>query len=106
MANARFKFRNVCRSPLKLVIQSRLRTVICADSAHVPAHRAAAGQAGPLAPLGQHFMAGLLAHAPAASLFTTPTLNGYKRYKPYTLAPDRIGWGRDNRGVVNSVSAA
>ena len=64
------------------------------------AFMAVQGQARPLSPLGQQFMAGLLAHAPAASVFTTPTLNGYKRYKPYTLAPDRIGWGRDNRGAM------
>ena len=32
--------------------------------------------------------------------FTTPTLNGYKRYRPYALAPDRAVWSRDNRGVM------
>ncbi|MCG8690419.1 MAG: glutamine synthetase family protein [Minwuiales bacterium] len=53
-----------------------------------------------LSPLGRHFVAGLLAHAPAASVFTTPTINGYKRYRPYTLAPDRAVWGRDNRGAM------
>ena len=33
-------------------------------------------------------------------MFTTPTINGYKRYRPYSLAPDRAIWGRDNRGVM------
>ena len=33
-------------------------------------------------------------------LFTTPTVNGYKRYRPYALAPDRAIWARDNRGVM------
>jgi glutamine synthetase len=47
-----------------------------------------------------HWMAGLLAHARAATAFTTPTLNGYKRYRPYSLAPDRVIWGRDNRGAM------
>ncbi|MEM1200784.1 MAG: glutamine synthetase, partial [Pseudomonadota bacterium] len=28
------------------------------------------------------------------------TINGYKRYQPHTLAPDRISWGRDNRGSM------
>jgi glutamine synthetase len=42
----------------------------------------------------------LLEHARAACVFTTPTLNGYKRYRPYSLAPDRILWGADNRGAM------
>jgi glutamine synthetase len=54
----------------------------------------------PLSPLGRHYLAGLLAHARGAAVFTTPTVNGYKRYRPYTLAPDRVIWGRDNRGVM------
>jgi glutamine synthetase len=41
-----------------------------------------------------------LAHAQAAAAFTTPTINGYKRYRAYTLAPDRAIWARDNRGVM------
>jgi glutamine synthetase len=54
----------------------------------------------PLSALGTHFMAGLLEHARAAAAFSTPTLNGYKRYRPFSLAPDRATWGRDNRGVM------
>jgi glutamine synthetase len=53
-----------------------------------------------LSPLGRHFLAGLLAHARAATAFTTPTINGYKRYRAYALAPDRVIWGRDNRGAM------
>ena len=53
-----------------------------------------------LSPVGRHFLAGLLAHARAAAAFTTPTVNGYKRYRPYSLAPDRAIWARDNRGVM------
>jgi glutamine synthetase len=53
-----------------------------------------------LSPLGRHYMGGLLAHARAASVFSTPTINGYKRYVPNSLAPDRAIWGRDNRGVM------
>jgi glutamine synthetase len=49
---------------------------------------------------GRNFLAGLLAHARAAAAFTTPTINGYKRYRSYSLAPDRVIWGRDNRGVM------
>ena len=39
----------------------------------------------------------------AAAAFTTPTVNGYKRYRAYSLAPDRAIWGRDNRGVMMRV---
>ncbi|MGP6170073.1 glutamine synthetase family protein [Microbacterium sp. A204] len=46
------------------------------------------------------YLAGLLEHAPAASVFATPTVNGYKRYQPNSLAPDRIAWGIDNKGAM------
>ena len=54
----------------------------------------------PLSAVGMHYMAGLLDHARGAAAFSTPTLNGYKRYRPFSLAPDRAIWGRDNRGVM------
>ena len=53
-----------------------------------------------LSDTGRHFLGGLLAHARAASVFTTPTLNGYKRFRSHSLAPDRAVWGHDNRGVM------
>ena len=53
-----------------------------------------------LSATGLNFLGGLLAHAQAAAAFTTPTINGYKRYRAYTLAPDRAIWARDNRGVM------
>ncbi|MER5183905.1 glutamine synthetase family protein [Streptomyces sp. NPDC002896] len=49
---------------------------------------------------GRAFLGGLLDHARGASAFSTPTLNGYKRYQPNSLAPDRCVWGRDNRGAM------
>jgi glutamine synthetase len=59
-----------------------------------------------LAPCGRQFVAGLLENAAAACLFATPTINGYKRYRPYSLAPNRIVWGRDNRGAMVRVVGA
>jgi len=59
-----------------------------------------------LSPLGMCFVAGILKHAAAAAVFTTPTLNGYKRYKPNSLAPDRIVWGKDNKGAMLRVVGA
>ena len=55
---------------------------------------------GPISVVGQHFIAGLLAHAAAACAFANPTINGYKRFRPYSMAPDRVAWARDNRGAM------
>ncbi len=45
-------------------------------------------------------MGGLLKHAAASAAFAAPTINGYRRYKAFALAPDRIVWGQDNRGAM------
>jgi glutamine synthetase len=58
------------------------------------------GSGEALSAVGRGYLGGLLAHARAASVFTTPTINGYKRFKPYSLAPDRIVWGEDNKGAM------
>jgi glutamine synthetase len=53
-----------------------------------------------LSEIGKTYLAGLLAHARGASALSTPTINGYKRYRPYSLAPDRVIWGKENRGAM------
>lgn len=53
-----------------------------------------------LSATGRQFLAGVLAHARGGSVFATPTINGYRRFRPNSLAPDRITWGRDNRGAM------
>lgn len=53
-----------------------------------------------LSPCGRQFVAGLLENARAACILAVPTINGYKRFRPYSLAPDRIVWGADNRGAM------
>jgi glutamine synthetase len=53
-----------------------------------------------LSETGRHWLGGLLGHARGACAFSTPTINGYKRYRPYSLAPDRIVWGKENRGAL------
>ena len=55
---------------------------------------------GAFSDVASGWVAGLLAHAEESCLLTTPTVNGYKRYQPHQLAPDRIQWGRDNRGAM------
>jgi glutamine synthetase len=57
-----------------------------------------AGEA--LSPLGRSYLAGLLAYAVPGTVFATPTVNGYRRFKPNSLAPDRAGWAYDNRGAM------
>lgn len=46
----------------------------------------------PLSAFGRAYLGGLLDHARASTVFTTPTINGYKRYRSYSLAPDRAIW--------------
>ncbi len=53
-----------------------------------------------LSTVGKQYVAGVLDHAAASCVFSTPTINGYKRFTPHTLAPDRLSWGRDNRGAM------
>jgi len=53
-----------------------------------------------LSPLGRRYLAGLLAGASEAAAFAAPTINGYKRFRANSLAPDRVAWGRDNRGAM------
>jgi glutamine synthetase len=53
-----------------------------------------------LSAVGKNYLAGLLAHARGATALASPTINGYKRYRPYSLAPDRVIWGKDNRGAL------
>ena len=53
-----------------------------------------------LSSLGEHYLAGLLAHARATAVFCTPTANGYGRFGPNALAPQSVLWGRDNRGAM------
>jgi glutamine synthetase len=45
-------------------------------------------------------IAGVLAHAPALSAISDPTINSYKRFGPDTMAPWLIDWGLDNRSAM------
>src|SRR3989440_2666441 len=53
-----------------------------------------------LSPLGESYLHGELEHAGAATVFATPSVNGYRRFRPNSLAPDRAGWGYDHRGAM------
>ncbi|MQA67403.1 MAG: glutamine synthetase [Alphaproteobacteria bacterium] len=54
----------------------------------------------PLSPLGMAYLAGLLTHATPAAVFATPTVNGFRRFQPNSLAPDRVTWSHDHRGAM------
>ncbi len=53
-----------------------------------------------LTEIGSAWIGGLLKHASACCLMTNPTVNSYKRFTPFQLAPNLIQWGRDNRGAM------
>ena len=59
-----------------------------------------------LSPLGLNYLGGLLKHAVPATVFTTPTVNGFRRFRTNSLAPDRCGWGYDHRGAMLRVLGA
>lgn len=53
-----------------------------------------------LSPNGEHWLAGLLAHAPSLAAWGVPTTSGYARFGPNALAPQAAVWGLDNRGAM------
>ena len=55
---------------------------------------------------GRQFVAGLLEHSLPMGVFATPTVNGYKRFRPYSFAPDRVCWALENRGALVRVQGA
>jgi glutamine synthetase len=73
---------------------------------HADGSNAFASPDGPLSALGRQYVAGLLEHALPMSPFSTPTVNGYKRYRPYSFAPDRVCWAVENRGALVRVQGS
>jgi glutamine synthetase len=65
-----------------------------------------ASEDAPLSVLGLQYVAGLVEHALPMMPFSTPTVNGYKRYRPYSFAPDRVCWAVENRGALVRVQGA
>jgi glutamine synthetase len=53
-----------------------------------------------LSGIGNNWLAGLMGHAVETVVFATPTINGYGRFMPNSLAPDRVSWGIDHRGTM------
>jgi len=65
-----------------------------------------ASSSGPLSPTGLSYVAGLLEHAVPSLVFAAPTVNGYKRFRPYSFAPDRVCWAVENRGALVRVQGS
>jgi glutamine synthetase len=65
------------------------------DSAGQPAFLAADGHSP--SKLFLQFLAGLLAHTPALTLFYAPNINSYKRFAAGSFAPTTLACGMDNR---------
>lgn len=59
-----------------------------------------------LSPLARQYAAGILAHAVPMTLLTTPTVTGFKRFRPYSFAPDNVNWAVENRGAMLRVQGA
>ena len=100
----------VCRPPFPNVMASGWhlhqslvdaqtgRNSFCRDTP--AAGTSAADAQHTLSAAGEHWLAGLLAHARGMAALCTPTINGFGRYKPNALAPQSVLWGRDNRGAM------
>lgn len=91
----------MCRPKIPSVMSSgwhlhqSLRRKADGRNAFIPAREGDA-----LSETGLHYLAGLQAHARGAAALASPTINGYRRYRPFSLAPDRAIWARDNRGAM------
>jgi glutamine synthetase len=59
-----------------------------------------------LSAVGMSYVAGLIEHAVPSLPFAAPTVNGYKRFRPYSFAPDRVAWAIENRGALVRVQGA
>ena len=102
----------ICRPPFPNIMSSgwHLHQSLvdrASGAQRLPPRRAGAGQrrramrSYTLSDVGEHYLAGLLEHAPRRwRSFCTPTVNGFGRFRPNALAPQSVLWGRDNRGAM------
>jgi len=100
----------VCRPPFPRIMSSgwhlhqSLTDIATGQNAFMreaPLHNSQTGEAQhTLSSIGEHYLAGLLAHAYGMTAFCTPTINGYDRFQPNALAPQSALWGSDNRGAM------
>jgi glutamine synthetase len=65
-----------------------------------------ASSSAALSDVGRRYVAGLLEHTAPMAVFAVPTVNGYKRFRPYSFAPDRVTWALENRGALVRVQGS
>jgi len=65
-----------------------------------------ASSSAALSDVGRRWVAGLLEHTAPMAVFAAPTVNGYKRFRPYSFAPDRVTWAVENRGTLVRVQGS
>lgn len=86
------------------------QSLVDAEGRNAFVRSGAAGASGDarqvLSDTGAHWLAGLLAHAPALAAISAPSLNAYARYQGSVMAPQSAVWGRDNRGAMLRVIGA
>ena len=97
----------MCRPALPNVFSSgwHLHQSLTDLASGANAFAAPAGATTPLSQLGMHWLGGLMAHARGATAMSTPTINGYRRFRRNSLAPDRVAWAHDNRAAMLRVMA-
>ncbi len=99
----------MCRPQFPNIVSSgwHLHQSLCDAStgANIFARSDEQGDDSGLSSIGSQWLAGLLAHARASCAFAVPTINGYARYQPNMMAPQRAIWGRGSRGAAFRVVA-
>jgi glutamine synthetase len=100
----------VCKPPLPGAVASgwHLHHSVVHDSganAFALEPAAVGASASGLSTFGQHWLAGLLAHAPGMAALCAPTLPAYNRYQGSLMAPQAAVWAHDNRGAMLRVLA-
>jgi glutamine synthetase len=98
----------MCRPALPNFFSSgwHLHQSLLSRSGGAGGSNAFASTSAPLSELGRYYVAGLLEHAVPMSVFAVPTVNGYKRFRPYSFAPDRVSWAVENRGALVRVQGS
>jgi glutamine synthetase len=75
-------------------------------ASHASGVNAFASSSSALSEVGSKYLAGLLEHAVPSLVFAAPTVTGYKRFRPYSFAPDRVCWAVENRGAAIRVQGS
>jgi glutamine synthetase len=93
----------VCRPPFAQVMGSGWhlhQSLVDAQGRNAMAAGPGPATACGLSATGTRWLAGLQLHATAVAALAVPTVNGWSRFRPNTMAPTVACWGRDHRGAL------